>query len=171
MADQITRQEAQAKGLKRYFTGKPCSKGHTAERYTGNKTCVVCADALALTHYYKDPAKRVRQAKEWRQANRAQYNATQRKLRPKYRAVINSWTAAYRQAKIDRIPPWQSATDRLEIETIYAYCAGLREAGLDYHVDHIVPLRGENVSGLHVPWNLQVISGVENMSKGNTFNG
>jgi 5-methylcytosine-specific restriction endonuclease McrA len=57
------------------------------------------------------------------------------------------------------------------MESVYNYCAALRNVGLDYHVDHIVPLRGDNVSGLHVPWNLQVITGAENMSKGNRFNG
>lgn len=65
--------------------------------------------------------------------------------------------------EIQRVPAW---ADRKLTAKIYAYARTLRESGFDCHVDHIVPLRGKLVSGLHVPHNLRVISRDDNLSKG-----
>ena len=64
--------------------------------------------------------------------------------------------------EIQRVPAW---SDRKLTAKIYAYARTLRESGFDCHVDHIVPLRGKLVSGLHVPHNLRVISRDDNLSK------
>jgi len=82
---------------------------------------------------------------------------------------VRADTIKRRASKIQRTPPWLDVVQSAEIEFTYKYCAALRSIGLNYHVDHIVPLQGKNVSGLHVPWNLQVIPADENIRKANRF--
>jgi glutaredoxin len=76
-------------------------------------------------------------------------------------------TMKRKAAKLQRTPKWLNDGQLFEMESIYKYCAALRSVGLDYEVDHIVPMQGKTVSGLHVPWNLQILTASENASKGN----
>lgn len=86
------------------------------------------------------------------------------------RAKYAHHLAVYRAKKLKATPKWLTSDHLIEIENIYLKCKNKsKEEGIDYEVDHIVPLQGENVSGLHVPWNLQIISKTENRKKGNTF--
>ena len=171
MKEIIARADAQAKGFPRYYTGIACKHGHLAERYTASKTCCECANATANKTKSKDRAKYRATTATWQRENpqrTAQYQRNQNAKRPGKR---NLWTMNYRTAKTTRMPKWLNAGELFEMESVYTYCSALRKIGLDYHVDHVVPLRGKSISGLHVPWNLQVLPGRENMSKGNTFNG
>ncbi|WP_414897002.1 HNH endonuclease signature motif containing protein [Rhodovulum sp. YEN HP10] len=77
-------------------------------------------------------------------------------------------TAAKRKAS----PPWLTDEHLAAIRAVYAEAARLTEAtGIPHHVDHIIPLTHPDVQGLHVPWNLQVLTTSENQSKGNSFDG
>jgi len=62
-------------------------------------------------------------------------------------------------------PLW---ADRAAIRDIYQECrAKSRETGIPHHVDHIIPIQGRIVCGLHVHWNLQILTASENCSKSN----
>lgn len=85
------------------------------------------------------------------------------------RSRILAHTRKRQASLLQRTPPWLDRVSFAEMEFTYEYCGALRSIGLKYEVDHIVPLQGKVVSGLHVPWNLQVISEFDNRSKANNF--
>lgn len=75
-----------------------------------------------------------------------------------------------RTAKLKAIPSWLTNEQKQEIDLIYSHARDCEiVSGEKYHVDHIIPLQGKNVCGLHVPWNLQVLPADLNFSKGNRF--
>ena len=76
-----------------------------------------------------------------------------------------------RKATIKRACPNCLTEDDLKIITsIYSECKRISEiTGIPHHVDHIVPLQGKNICGLHVPCNLQILTKEENLRKGNKY--
>ena len=69
-----------------------------------------------------------------------------------------------------RTPKWLGIEELWLMKEAYKLAAlRTKMFGFLWHVDHVIPLRGENVSGLHVPTNLQVIPAVENIRKKNSF--
>ena len=64
---------------------------------------------------------------------------------------------------INATPKWLIKEHKEEMKKIYMSCPK------GYHVDHIIPLRGKNVCGLHIPKNLRVVPAYVNHSKGNRF--
>lgn len=95
------------------------------------------------------------------------YVAKYKKLNP---AKANANKAKRKAAKKQRTPKWLTDIDFERIETQYRLAEILtRLHNKPWHVDHIIPLQGKLVSGLHVPNNLQVLIGSENCSKQNNF--
>lgn len=104
-------------------------------------------------------------ALQWKRANAEKvvsYMAVWRKAN-KHLVTADS---ARRSAQLrNAYPSW---ADHDAILTIYEECRRLTEqTGIKYHVDHIVPLRGKTVCGLHVHYNLQILEGRKNCAKGN----
>lgn len=87
---------------------------------------------------------------------------------PKGKAKSNYDCAMRRARKLKATPPWLTKEHRSEIRQIYNRSQEISiKTGILHHVDHIIPLAGLNVCGLHVPWNLQIIEGKENCRKNN----
>jgi len=97
----ITKEEAEACGLSRYFTGQPCPKGHVAERKAVNRSCVECNRLASLarnTANYQKPeyAQAARErARQWRIKNQERYNANQKRYREEKREKLR----AYRKSR------------------------------------------------------------------------
>jgi hypothetical protein len=173
----VTRAEAKLLGNRRYYTGQPCKHGHIDEWLTSIGTCVVCNRIAGKRwrdlhpHSAEEKARQVLLTKEWVEKNRDRARAYWRKAEKK-KAKQKPWLMiekANRRAysKAQRTPVW---ADLKLIKDIYRQAWLLsNRRGTKYHVDHIVPLRGKNVSGLHVHYNLQILSAKENSIKSNKY--
>ena len=176
----VTKNEARAAGLTTYFTGQPCPRGHIAARWTSSASCVICERERKGPGFCCNKMAPVRATEEYRAEHQRKYRAANaEKIRARVRVYqidnkerVMEYQTAYQAAKrvLQRKaqPPW---VDVAGLKAIYRVMRRKnKEAGkIVCHVDHIVPLQGRNVCGLHVPWNLQVISARENLQKGNRF--
>jgi hypothetical protein len=83
----------------------------------------------------------------------------------------NAKTARRRAARRQGTPLSLTLEQHKQIKLWYTRATKIKKfTGEIWHVDHIVPIRGEFVSGLHVPWNLQLLPAFDNCSKGNRIN-
>ena len=121
-------------------------------------------------HYKANVEKVAAQQAEYRKANVEKVAAREAKYKKNNPGKVNAHTARRRAAKLQRTPPWLTQEQRAEIEAVYELCAErTRVTGVPHAVDHILPLQGRNVSGLHVPGNLQIITASENSAKNNRY--
>lgn len=109
-------------------------------------------------------------SKAYREANKEKVATSKLKYAQENKHIINAAVARRKAAKLERTPGWLTEFDKLKIKCLYSIAAMLtRENKEPWHVDHIIPLQGGLVSGLHVPSNMQVMRGIENVSKKNKF--
>jgi len=107
---------------------------------------------------------------KWRKENPEQNKLNARLWQYKNKHKFAAKTQKRRAAKLNATPPWLNEDHKFMLEEIYELRNLRTQAtGVVHHVDHIVPLRGAEVCGLHVPWNLQVIPASANIRKGNSY--
>lgn len=100
-------------------------------------------------------------AKQWKMNNIEYLKLCNRDYKKKNRKYYNSLEARRRATKLQATPLWLTEEQLNQIKSFYTNCPE------GYEVDHIIPLKGKNVRGLHVPWNLQYLTKNENRSKSN----
>ena len=170
---------AKQNGEKHYMADKPCKRGHIGLRITSTGTCVECRNIKERERYHADPAAtkelvkakyaknsekiRARRRDEYYrniEAYRAEAILRSREWRRNNPKHHNALTAAHKKTVKIRTPKW---ADMSRIVEFYKGCPD------GYHVDHVIPLRGNIVSGLHVVENLQYLPARENISKSNRY--
>ena len=156
------------------------------------KVCGTCKEETPLSAFHKDHRrkdglrfeckscknkkdKKYRQknpdvAKNWYQKNRVVFLEACKAWKKANPEKITAHTASRRARKKQAQPPWLTEEHINQIIDKYKNSKRMKKlTGIEHHVDHIVPLAGKNVCGLHVPWNLQVIPAKHNLEKNNRF--
>jgi hypothetical protein len=179
-----TRKEAQKLGIKYYFTGQPCIRGHIAPRKTKG-SCLECmkedwvidnkkrsekpkseASKAAGKRYYEKNKEAVKARANARPKEEiTKHKQKHKQNNPEY---YKSLTNVRRRRNRSASPPWLTKEHKLAMRRLYLQAMELTKiTGERYVVDHIVPLISDVVCGLHVPWNLRVITQDENLRKSN----
>ena len=157
----------------RYYADSAQTKQRIKEKYQRNAEVLKARRRAA---YAANPEREKNIATvssaEWRKANPNHEGAKQAKLAWKQSnpGKVRADTVRRRTAKLQRTPAWLTVDDYWMLEQAYELAAlRTKMFGFSWHVDHIIPLQGKLVSGLHVPTNVRVIPGFENVQKANRY--
>ena len=177
----MKRIEARELGLKFYTPDKPCVNGHLSLYRTNSGACVECERTRAREWYRanRDLSKSRREIvkdsvnakqRDRRLADPDRFRSAEHRYYRKNKAKFLSKWSERNARKINASPSWLSETDKKNIACIYEMAKRLSNCiGIQHHVDHIVPLKGDGVCGLHVPWNLAAIPARLNLKKNNSI--
>jgi len=155
----------------------PCSKCKVVKPASQFSKSNSKSNPRKLDYYCKECRKEVKK--------RPSVQASQKKCVEKLKTKRNAYSRAYNKSnrpyfnakhkeymgrKSNATPLWLTEDHSKEMQDMYWLAQDLkRVTGEQYHVDHIVPLKGKNVCGLHVPWNLQILPADLNLRKSNSF--
>ena len=145
------------------------------------KTCCNCKEEKVLTAFHNDKGKKDGKShrckecaneitKKWQKDNKEAYNEKNknwRKDNEQYKSYHCARQNKRRADKLNATPKW---ADLEKIKGLYEMSRLFTKSwGEQYHVDHIIPLKGVNICGLHCEANLQVITATESLKKSNKF--
>jgi hypothetical protein len=174
----MDRKEAKAAGVNKYI-GADCQEQHGGERYTVNGECVKCASARNKKWMRDNAEHRDAYAKAYKTENAEKitaYNNSENGKNVRLKIIAtrkaNGGYAYQRMVdnmrKLNRTVSWeQELTEFVGKEAHHLSKLRERVIGGKWSVDHIIPVRGKVVSGLHTWNNLQVIPMQQNRSKFN----
>lgn len=132
-----------------------------------NKTIVKRANDK---YYSKNSVKVNKRSIALRNMNIQKYKEYCKKYQKENSGKMSYHTSKYRTSKLHRTPKWLTPRDLFKIELMYAIADRLsRITKIKHEVDHIIPLQGKNISGLHIFENLQLLTASDNRHKKNRF--
>lgn len=124
-------------------------------------------DQLSLTYYYANKSARAAKMAAWYKKNQKVVALNTLAYRHAHPGFVATQRAKRRSREIQATPAW---ADLDAIAAIYRQAADLtKSTGISHHVDHIIPLQGRHVCGLHVEGNLQILPWHHNIAKSNKF--
>jgi hypothetical protein len=145
--------------------------------------CKGCQKESSRAYYEKNKEKMLSLQKEKYSANPEEYRKRKRDYTKNNKAAVKKANSKYYCKNVSKFreqswkykkrlkiaaPTWLTDTQKKEIEDFYFLARDCSKVSCEqYHVDHIIPLNGKNVCGLHVPWNLQILPAHINLSKSN----
>lgn len=133
-------------------------------------SCKACEKLASRKYRDENPEKALATAKQYRARNQDKERARCTKYN-KENPEVRAHHAALRRSKTkSATPQWLTEEQRGDIKKMYTLAKKFENlCGIKYHVDHIVPLAGDGVCGLHVPWNLQLLPASINIAKSNNY--
>lgn len=110
--------------------------------------------------------------RNWNKSNPEKKKAMDAAFKAANRSLVTSYKAARRARVLQATPAWLTEEHWVAIRSVYAEAEKLtKETGIRHEVDHIVPLQGKTVCGLHVPWNLRAIPATRNNRRPRVWRG